>query len=160
VAPQAAEVDLLLQDRPAWWISPTEILSYGWSNGQTGLDFLEAVFRHAYLDFAGEDFIVFGLKAPEGLVDPPPDLLCRFADYPTITSTSETYIPNRGRDSVRHRDFEGRGRAFIIEKLHVIDESAIEVEVRVQGACKWVFMYRFEWRDGHWVPHVLWYRVT
>ena len=126
-------------------VAPT----HHWITSPEGIDFLEAVFRYELenygADYEGIDFIVLGLKGPEGLVELSPALLSRFVGYPSINSS----------------DFRGRGVTFIIDDLRVINESTIQVEASGQGGCRWVKSYRFERQDGHWVmAKNLWTRVS
>jgi hypothetical protein len=125
-----------------------------WATSPEGIDFLEAVFRYELEDYStdydGIDFIVLGLKGPEGLVELSPALLSRFVGYPNVNASK----------------FDGRGVVILIKDLRVISESTIQVETStqrtdVQHGGSSGGSYRYERRDGQWMMAAeLWTRIS
>jgi hypothetical protein len=135
---------------------PSEVPTYEWARSPKGLGFLEAAFRFQFANNPAnpdavdtEDFIFLGINGPDGLEDPPSALMSRFDDRSNVEPVSKADLGRfRG---VKHRDLPGRGVAFVIENLRLIDDATIEVGIQYRGFCSSESVYRFERRGGEWV---------
>jgi hypothetical protein len=95
------------------------------------------------------EFVFLGIDGPDGIEDPPDELMSRFEDLPNVEPASRADLGQvRG---VRHRDLPGRGAAFVLQGLRRVDDATIEACITYRGGCMSESTYRFERRDGAWV---------
>lgn len=119
--------------------------AYDWTYSQSELDLLEVALRDLFENDSwnpGEletaDHVFLGLRRPDGIIDPPAGLLSRFADSRPL----ESALPNSKKR-------EGNWYELIVEYLHRIDDTAVDVEITNGLSSGHIF--RVEQQDGEWV---------